>query len=85
MAMQERIVFQPYVWRKHDKRMALEAAPSILCRTTDEALLRIEKAAAGSLSIAGARAVKIEVDDDTGEYEEPEYIASYGEVPDVVE
>lgn len=65
--------------------MILEAAPSVLCRTTDEAIRRVEKGAAGALSIAGARAVKIEVDDDAGDYGEPEYIASYGDVPDIME
>lgn len=77
MALAERIVFQPFVWQG----TALRASTPILCPNVDDARRRVEKIRAGILSVAGAVVVRMEVDEDIGDYGEPEYLERIGDVP----
>lgn len=81
MAATERIIFQPYVWRKSGRRTVLEPGAAIACRDADDALRRIEKVRAGQLTVAGAQAVRMAVDEEAGDYGEPEVLGSVGDVP----
>ncbi|MCI1437091.1 MAG: hypothetical protein LKI03_06035 [Acetobacter indonesiensis] len=81
MAATERIIFQPYVWRKSGKRTTLEPGAAVACRDTEDALRRIEKVQEGLLSVAGAQAVRMTVDEEAGDYGEPEVLGSVGDVP----
>lgn len=81
MAATERIIFQPYVWRKSGKRTVLEPGAAIACRDADDALRRIEKVRDGLLSVAGAQAVRMTVDEEAGDYGEPEVLGCVGDVP----
>jgi hypothetical protein len=77
MAMSERIVFQPYTL---GARGGLKPGPAIACRTAAQAELRAEKAMEAG-TIAGAHVVRVMADEEAGDYGEPEYLASYGQVP----
>lgn len=81
MAVIERIIFQPYVWRKSSKRTILEPSAAVACRNVEDALRRIEKVREGLLSVAGAQAVRMAVDEEAGDYGEPEVLGSVGDVP----
>ena len=81
MAATERIIFQPYIWRKSGKRTILEPSAAVACRNVEDALRRIEKVRDGLLSVAGAQAVRMSVDEDAGDYGEPEVLGSVGDVP----
>ena len=81
MAATERIIFQPYVWKKVDKRTILEPGAAVACRDTEDALRRIEKVRDGLLSVAGAQAVRMTVDEEAGDYGEPEMLGIVGDVP----
>ncbi|WP_215755062.1 hypothetical protein [Acetobacter sp. P5B1] len=81
MAATERIIFQPYVWKKVGKRTALEPGTPVACRDAEDALRRIEKVRNGLLSVAGAQAVRMTVDEEAGDYGEPEVLWCAGEVP----
>ncbi|OUI98778.1 hypothetical protein HK15_13075 [Acetobacter orientalis] len=85
MAATERIIFQPYVWRKSGRRTILEPGAAIACRDADDALRRIEKVREGLLSVAGAHAVRMSVDEEAGDYGEPEVLGSVGDVPGEVD
>ncbi|MFT8445100.1 MAG: hypothetical protein ABF751_09835 [Acetobacter orientalis] len=85
MAATERIIFQPYVWRKSGRRTILEPGAAIACRDADDALRRIEKVREGLLSVAGAQAVRMSVDEEAGDYGEPEVLGSVGDVPGEVD
>ncbi|CEF41094.1 hypothetical protein ASN_1758 [Acetobacter senegalensis] len=85
MAATERIIFQPYVWKKTGKRTTLEPGTPVACRDTEDALRRIEKVREGLLSVAGAQAVRMTVDEEAGDYGEPEILGSVGDVPGKVE
>lgn len=80
MAATERIIFQPYVWRKSGRRTVLEPGAAIACRDADDALRRIDKVKEGLLSVAGAQAVRMAVDEEAGDYGEPEVLGSVGDV-----
>lgn len=80
MAAIERIIFQPYVWRKSGRRTILEPGAAVACRDAEDALRRIEKVRSGQLSVAGAQAVRMTVDEDAGDYGEPEILGSVGDV-----
>lgn len=82
MAATERIIFQPYVWKKSGRRTILEPGAAVACRDAEDALRRIEKVREGQLSVAGAQAVRMSVDEDAGDYGEPEVLGSVGDVPD---
>ncbi|KXV60260.1 hypothetical protein AD948_05785 [Acetobacter senegalensis] len=81
MAATERIIFQSYVWRKSGRRTILEPGTAVACRGTEDALRRIEKVRDGLLSVAGAQAVRVTVDEEAGDYGEPEVLGSVGDVP----
>lgn len=81
MAATERIIFQPYVWKKAGKRTTLEPGTPVACRDVEDALRRIEKVQEGLLSVAGAQAVRMTVDEEAGDYGEPEVLGSVGDVP----
>lgn len=77
----ERIIYQPYIWRKSGKRTILEPGSAVACRDKEDALRRIEKVRGGLISVAGAQAVRMAVDEEAGDYGEPEVLGSVGEVP----
>ncbi|KAA8387065.1 hypothetical protein FOH24_07155 [Acetobacter tropicalis] len=85
MGMVTRIVFLPYVWRLKGKKKVLEPGSPILCRSENDALRWVEKVRAGSLSVAGGRSVKMEVDEEAGDYGEPEILGFAGNVPEISE
>ncbi len=78
MASTTRIIYQPFV---SGARGALKAGPPMACRTADEGLRRAERALAGG-SILGAQVVRVTHDDDSGEFGEPEFLGSVGQVPE---
>ena len=77
MAAKERIVYQPYT---RGAKGRLAAGAGIACRTPEEGARRAEKAMAAG-SVIGAHVVRIMADEEAGDYGEPEFIATYGEVP----
>lgn len=81
MAMTERIVFMPYVWRQRGKKKVLEPGAPVLCRSESDAQRWVEKLENGSLTAAGGQAVKMMVDEVAGDYGEPILLASAGAVP----
>ncbi|OUJ14144.1 hypothetical protein [Acetobacter okinawensis] len=81
MAVAERIVFQPFIWQG----AALRAGAPILCPNVDDARRRVDKIRAGILRVAGAVVVRMQVDEDIGDYGEPEYLEQVGDVPLVEE
>ncbi|WP_061491009.1 hypothetical protein [Acetobacter malorum] len=56
MAMTERIVFMPYVWRLRGKKKVLEPGMPVLCRSESDALRWVEKLENGALTAAGGQA-----------------------------
>ncbi|MFT9165422.1 MAG: hypothetical protein ABF504_10120 [Komagataeibacter saccharivorans] len=86
MAATERIIFQPYIWGKPNRGSAqLELGVPIVCRSVEEGRRRTDKVAAGGTSMAGALLVRMEVDEDAGDYGEPEILDSVGDVPEMEE
>jgi hypothetical protein len=77
MAAQERIVYQPYV---RGARGALKAGTSVPCKNAEEGRRRAEKAMAAG-SILGAHVVRFMADEDAGDYGDPEYLTTIGDVP----
>lgn len=77
MAVAERIVFQPFVRQE----ATLRAGAPIVCPNVEDARRRVEKIRAGILHVAGAVVVRMEVDEDIGDYGEPEYLERIGETP----
>ncbi|NHO39144.1 hypothetical protein GOB80_05470 [Acetobacter ghanensis] len=77
MALAERIVFQPFV----RQGAVLRAGTPILCPNVDDARRRIEKIRSGILHVAGAVVVRMQVDEEIGDYGEPEYLERIGDVP----
>jgi hypothetical protein len=78
MAQTEQIVFQPYVT---GKRGAIMPGPAIPCRSIEEANRRAEKAMAGG-QVLGGHVVRMMVDAEAGDYGDPEFVATYGTVPE---
>ena len=78
MAASERILFQPYT---AGKRGALKPGQAVSCRTPEEGMRRAEKAIAGG-QVVGAHVVRVLADEEVGDYGEPEYLASFGTMPD---
>lgn len=68
-----RIIYQPYL-------KGLKPGPPIVCRDPAEGERRAEKAMAAG-SILGAHVVRIAVDEDAGDYGEPDYLFTFGHVP----
>ena len=84
MAATERIIFQPYIWGKPKRGgVQLEPGTPIVCRSVEEGRRRTDKVAAGGTSMAGALLVRMEVDEDAGDYGEPEILESVGDVPEI--
>lgn len=82
MPLHEHIIFQPYEMRKSGKGPArLSPASPILCRTLNEAMRRLEKVKTQELRFAGAHVVRSLVDEEAGDYGEPEILGAAGEVP----
>ncbi|HSK42092.1 MAG TPA: hypothetical protein VK943_20170 [Arenibaculum sp.] len=69
---------------KAGARGALVTADGLACRTEDEARRRAEKAMATG-RIEGAHVVRQEVDEAAGDYGEPEVLATFGRVPEMVD
>ncbi|PYD78085.1 hypothetical protein CFR80_16985 [Komagataeibacter oboediens] len=83
MPATERIIFQPYVWGKPKRgRVQLEPVAPVVCRSVEEGRRRADKIAAGGTSMAGALLVRMFVDEDAGDYGEPEILESVGDVPE---
>jgi len=80
MAVSERIIFQPYTSGRGNSLLPGEA---VLCRTVDNAQQRAKKAMAGG-RIVGAHIIRVLEDAMAGDYEEPEYLAAFGRVPEAV-
>ncbi|MFT8417995.1 MAG: hypothetical protein ABF636_04065 [Acetobacter sp.] len=70
-------MFQPFVWQG----AALRAGAPILCPNVEDARRRVDKIRAGVLHVAGAVVVRMQVDEDIGDYGEPEYLEQIGDVP----
>lgn len=77
MALAERIVFQPFV----RQGTVLRAGAPILCPNVDDARRRVEKIRSGILHVAGAVVVRMQMDEEIGDYGEPEYLERIGDVP----
>jgi hypothetical protein len=80
MAITERIIFQPYTSGRGD---SLRSGEAILCRTVDNAQQRAEKAMAGG-RIVGAHVIRVLEDAAAGDFGEPQYLATFGRVPEAV-
>ena len=72
------VIYQPYV---AGARGALKAGVPIACRSAAEGLRRAERALAGG-SVLGAQVVRMTHDDDAGEFGEPEFLGTFGRVPE---
>ena len=72
------VIYQPYV---AGARGALKAGVPIACRSAAEGLRRAERALAGG-SVLGAQVVQMTHDDDAGEFGEPEFLGTFGRVPE---
>lgn len=68
-----RIIYQPY-------GKGLKPGTPVVCRDPAEGERRAEKAMAGG-SILGAQVVRLVVDEEAGEYGDPDYLFSIGAVP----
>jgi len=77
VALKERILFQPYV---SGRKAELLPGQAVLCRNTEEAHRRAEKAMAGG-RVLGVHIVRVFDDAATGEYGIPEYLSQFGKVP----
>jgi hypothetical protein len=79
MALAERFIFQPYI---EGKRGAIKAGPPVACRNAEEAQRRADKAMAGG-AIIGCHVVRVMADEEAGDYGDPEFLGTFGRVPDV--
>ncbi|MFT8836135.1 MAG: hypothetical protein ABF883_12385 [Acetobacter sp.] len=77
MAVAERIVFQPFLCQGG----VLGAGVPIVCPNVEDARRRVDKIRAGILHVAGAVVVRMDVDEDIGDYGEPEYLERIGDTP----
>jgi hypothetical protein len=68
-----RIIYQPY-------GKGLRPGTPVVCRDAAEGERRAEKAMAAG-SILGAHVVRVSVDEEAGDYSDPEYLFRIGEVP----
>jgi hypothetical protein len=79
MAIEQRIIFQPYV---EAKRGGIKPGIPVACRSPEDGQRRAEKAMAGG-TIVGCHVVRIAADEEAGDYGEPEFLHAYGKVPEV--
>lgn len=77
MASREQIVFQPYVT---GARGSIKPGTPIACRNAEDGQRRAEKAMEAGSAI-GAHVVRMQVDEDAGDYGDPEYLVTLGRVP----
>ena len=77
MAPKERIIFQPYM---PGRGAAVILGQAVVCRSPEEAIRRAEKAMAGG-RVIGAHVIRVLDDESSGEYGEPDYLATLGKVP----
>ncbi len=77
MASTTQIIYQPYL---AGPRGVLKPGPAIACRSAEEGLRRAERALASG-SILGAQVVRMTHDDDAGEFGDPEFLGTVGQVP----
>lgn len=78
MGAKQQIVFQPYV---PGARGAVKPGTPVPCRSAEEGQRRAEKAMAAGSAI-GAHVVKMMVDEEAGDYGDPEYLFTTGRVPE---
>ncbi|OUJ14347.1 hypothetical protein [Acetobacter sp. DsW_063] len=81
MPAQEQIIFQTYTRRAQGRRSVLQANVPIVCPSEGDGLRRLEKVREGALSVDGAQVVRVAIDDEAGDYGEPVYLGSFGDVP----
>jgi hypothetical protein len=79
MAMKERIIFQPYM---PGRGAGVVPGQAVQCRNPDDAQRRAEKAMAGG-RVVGVHIIRVLDDETSGDYGEPEYLATLGRVPPV--
>ena len=77
MAVKERIVFQPYL---PGRGAAVVPGQAVSCRNPEDAQRRAEKAMAGG-RVVGVHIIRVLDDETSGDYGEPEYLATMGRVP----
>jgi hypothetical protein len=77
MAIEQLVFFQPYL---RGPRGGIKPGQAVPCRDTAQAELRAEKAMATG-RIIGGHVVRCLTDAEAGDYGEPEFLNSYGEVP----
>lgn len=75
----ERIIFQPYV---QGRRGGLKPGQPVACRSSADAERRAEKAMASGMAV-GAHVVRIMADEEAGDYGEPEFLGTFGTVPEI--
>ena len=78
MASTTQIIYQPYL---AGTQGALRAGTPVACRSPGEGLRRAERALAVG-SILGAQVVRMTHDDAAEEFSDPEYLGTFGQVPD---
>lgn len=77
MAATTSIIYQPYGRNQRPGQ-------AVICRDLAEGRRRAEKALAAG-SIEGAQIVRIRVDAEAGDYSDPEFLLTLGQVPDTDE
>lgn len=84
MSDNTKIICQVYEWKKqaNAKQPVLTKAQMFECRDPRDAENRAQKIHDGN-QYAGADVFKIRVDEDLGDFGEPEFIARLGDVPDL--
>ncbi|WP_099347968.1 hypothetical protein [Acetobacter aceti] len=87
MAAEERIIFQPYVLKAGRKGVQRpEPVAPVVCRSAQDGLARADKITNGaSASFVGAHVVRLVVDEEAGDYSDPEILAVAGIVPEIRE
>ncbi|MFT8896469.1 MAG: hypothetical protein ABF968_05835 [Acetobacter sp.] len=87
MAAEERIIFQPYVLKVDRKGIQRpEAVAPVVCRSVEDGKARADKITSGaSTSFVGAHVVRLLVDEEAGDYADPEILAAVGIVPEIGE
>ncbi len=78
MSSTVQIIYQPYV---AGSRGALKPGLPTACRSPEDGRRRAERAMASG-SILGAQVVRMTHDDDAGEFGDPEFLGTFGDVPD---
>jgi hypothetical protein len=77
MTAKERFIYQPYM---PGRGAGVIAGQAVQCRSSEEAQRRADKAMAGG-RVVGAQIIRVLDDESTGDFGEPEYLATLGRVP----